>query len=188
MKTILPNHIAKRVLAIDPGPEQSAYIGWNGSKLIDGGIVSNADMRIGLVSASWACSYDLFAIEMVACYGMAVGKEVFDTCLWIGRFAECSPKEPRLVYRRDVKLHHCQSARAKDSNIRQALIDKYGPPGTKKAPGKTYGLKSHLWAAFAIATFITETAQPDSSDAVQSPDSGSRPKAKSGVVVMREAE
>lgn len=101
--------------------------------------------------------WEVIAIEMIASYGMPCGKEVFETCLWIGRFTEHC-REPRLVYRRDIKMHHCGSARAKDANIRQALIDKYGAPGTKKNPGATYGLKSHLWAAFALATFISETS------------------------------
>ena len=41
------------------------------------------------------------------------------------------------VKRSAVKLHQCGSNRAKDANVRQALIDKMGPPGTKKAPGPT---------------------------------------------------
>ena len=54
---------------------------------------------------------------------------------WIGRFADRWETGPRLVsdiparrpamlvYRRDVKLHLCGQARAKDANVRQALID-----------------------------------------------------------------
>jgi hypothetical protein len=41
--------------------------------------------------------------------------------------------------------------RAKDQNIRQALIDRLGPPGTKKNPGPTYGVTSHMWSALAVA-------------------------------------
>lgn len=145
-----------RILAIDPGPAESAFVTWNEGKLGYCDIKPNDFIRNSL-AVSVGMESSVVAIEMIACYGMPVGKETFETCLWIGRFCERSPIEPRLVYRRDVKLHHCQSARAKDSNIRQALVDKYGPPGTKKAPGATYGLKSHLWAAFAIATFVSET-------------------------------
>jgi len=95
---------------------------------------------------------------MVASYGMPVGKEVFETCVWIGRFMQVwhDPDAVRLIYRRDVKLHLCGSARAKDGNIRQALIDKLGPQGTKKAPGPTYGVKSHAWAALALAVTAAE--------------------------------
>jgi hypothetical protein len=58
-----------------------------------------------------------------------------------------------LVFRRDVKLHLCDSPRAKDGNVRQALLDRLGPQGTKKAPGPTYGVKSHEWAALAVAVY-----------------------------------
>ena len=61
-----------------------------------------------------------------------------------------------MIYRKDVKLHLCGSPRAKDSNIRQALIDRFGPGkekaiGLKKTPGPLYGVKSHVWAALAVA-------------------------------------
>jgi hypothetical protein len=37
--------------------------------------------------------------------------------------------------------------------VRQALIDRLGLQGTKKAPGPTYGIKSHEWAALAVAVY-----------------------------------
>jgi hypothetical protein len=91
------------------------------------------------------------AIEMIASYGMAVGADVFQTCVEIGRFVEVAGEHVSLVFRRDVKMHLCGSARAKDANIRQALLDRLGPVGTKKAPGPLYGVKSHIWAALAVA-------------------------------------
>ena len=97
----------------------------------------------------------MLAIEMVASYGMPVGKEVFRTVWWSGRFAQAwihyQRSEPIEVYRKDVKLYLCNSPRAKDANIRQALIDLIGPQGTKKNPGPTYGVKSHAWAALGVA-------------------------------------
>jgi hypothetical protein len=80
--------------------------------------------------------------------------------VWIGRFQEAwrFPSQVRKVYRQQVKLHLCGSPRAKDANIRQALLDKLGPQGTKKAPGPTYGVKSHAWAALAVAVTAAEVA------------------------------
>ena len=81
----------------------------------------------------------------------------------------------RLVYRRDVKLFLCQSARANDSNIRAALIDKYGPGkaravGTKKAQGPLYALKGDTWSALAVA--LTAQAKEET-DGIQATSSGS---------------
>lgn len=155
------------VLAIDPGTHDSAYVvwtdgkgGWANPHIFAAGIEPNQRLLCMLKFNEIAelNDKDVCAIEMIASYGMSVGKEVFETCVWIGRFYEHCRPEPRLVYRRDVKLHHCGSARAKDANINQALRDKYGEKGTKANPGITYGLRSHLWAAFALATFISETA------------------------------
>ena len=148
------------VLAIDPGSEDSAFVWWDGNEIVDGQIADNFHLRSFLRSFNPQPGMTC-AIEMISSYGMAVGKEVFDTCRWIGCFEECWYRRSNvgpllLVPRVEIKLYHCQSRRAKDGNIRQVLVDKYGKPGTKKNPGKTYGLKSHLWSAFALATYVTE--------------------------------
>ena len=82
---------------------------------------------------------------MVACYGMPVGKEVFDTCVWIGRFIQEAYElgiDCDYIYRKEEKMNLCNSMKAKDSNIRQALIDRFGTAGTKKNPGWFYGFKA----------------------------------------------
>lgn len=96
------------------------------------------------------------AVEMIASYGMPVGAEVFETCVWIGRLIEAyhGPGPVTRVKRSDVKLHVCGSARAKDANVRQALIDLFGPQGTVRNPGPTHGLKSHMWAALGVAATV----------------------------------
>jgi len=146
--------LEKTILAIDPGTTESAVVEWDGSRLLRAEIVRSESLL-----ALETRRPSLVVCEMVACYGMPVGREVFETCLWIGEYRHCFRRLEipfELVFRRDVKLHHCGSARAKDSNVIQALKDKYGDKGTKAAPGLTYKLKSHLWQAFAIATMITE--------------------------------
>jgi hypothetical protein len=92
--------------------------------------------------------------EMVASYGMPVGREVFDTVFWSGRFCEAAD-DHALVYRKDVKMHLCGNMRARDGNIRQALIDRFGPGkdiaiGRKATPGPLYGFKSDMWAALGV--------------------------------------
>ena len=139
------------ILGIDPGTLQSAYVLWDGTKLKSFGIVPNDNFL------DWARNtteqIDFVALEAIQSMGMAVGQEVFDTVRLVGRLQEIFHLRGvplRLVYRREEKLHHCLSPRANDSNIRQALIDRFGAPGTKKAPGRTFGLKKDIWQAFGI--------------------------------------
>lgn len=149
-----------RLLALDPGTDKTAALSWDSKTekpQYGGAIHSNDELIKFLRDKDFTKNHDLLVIEMVACYGMPVGREVFETVLWIGRFQEAWSKESVLVYRKDIKMHLCNSARAKDGNIRQALIDRYGAPGTKKEPGKLYGIKTHLWAALAVAVYATDT-------------------------------
>ena len=151
------------IIAVDPGNEQSAYLIWGKNKVEGMGIVSNYDLKAMLKNANKK-EY-ILVIEMIASYGMPVGETIFETCLWIGKFLEMWDREifskSKLVYRKDIKLHLCGTARAKDSNIRQALIDKFGGRekaiGKKANPGILYGIKKDLWQALAVAIFYSET-------------------------------
>lgn len=143
------------LLAIDPGNEESAYVLMEDYKPIQFGKVTNEELE-GLIATHY---YDEVAIEMVASYGMAVGKTIFETCVWIGRFYQLSYldlKTPTLMYRKDVKMNLCYQMKAKDSNIIQALIDRFAPnvpnrgKGHKKSPGYFYGFKSDIWQAYAL--------------------------------------
>jgi hypothetical protein len=159
------------ILAIDPGPVESGYVVLRNGKISEHGIVPNSAIRILLsqfrlsfasesVPTEYSNSLPLVAIEMIACYGMPVGSEVFETCLWIGEFrAIMRPQPITLCYRKDIKLHLCGTTKARDPNIRQALIDRLGKPGTKKNPGPTYGVSSHAWSALAVAVYAADQAK-----------------------------
>jgi hypothetical protein len=141
------------ILAIDPGTDKSAFVIWDGSRVHECGILDNLDLLRKIAFGEFR-AYSA-AIEMIASYGMPVGREVFETCVWIGRFVE-RLGHVKLIYRKDVKLAICGSPRAKDANIRAALIDRLGQVGTKNNPGPLYGMKSHLWAALAVAVTAQE--------------------------------
>lgn len=155
------------VLAIDPGPEESAFAFIDGAtrRPVCVGKVLN-ERLLRLLSGDAGAGALLIdthhaAIEMVASYGMAVGAEVFETCVWIGRFQQAlidwSGTDARLVKRVEVKTHHCMDSRAKDANITQALIDRFakGQPnrgkGTKAEPGWFHGFALDIWQAYALA-------------------------------------
>lgn len=140
------------VLALDPGPDKTGWVVFGGGAVHSAGVLANHDMlsKVGLAGHTTA---DALAIEMVASYGMPVGREIFETVWWTGRFTQAwaRPDDVRLIYRRDVKIEMCGTARAKDSNVRQALIDRLGKPGTKRRPGPTYGVSGDMWSALGVA-------------------------------------
>jgi hypothetical protein len=161
------------ILAIDPGNTESGYalIDPITCRPIEVDIIPNKDLLDRLIKAldDGRSGVHHVVIEMVASYGMPVGKEVFETCVWIGRFAQvvedfktyATPCD--LIYRKNVKLHLCHTTKAKDSNITQALIDRFasGQPnrgkGTKADPGWFYGFKADIWQAYALAVLTADT-------------------------------
>ncbi len=150
-----------RILSIDPGNTQTAYCLIHDREPVEFGKVSNAEILGYIYGIAGKSQPDAIIIEMVASYGMAVGKEVFETCVWIGRFAEAaaSIKVPHhFIYRMQEKMTLCHDSKAKDANIRQALIDRFAQhdfkngKGTKKKPDFFYGFAADVWAAYAVGT------------------------------------
>lgn len=147
------------ILAIDPGNIESAYVVLDDNlKPIEFAKVKNKELLNSIRNNEFYEKH--VAIEMIASYGMAVGKEVFETCVWIGRFQEAilniSMPHIRYIYRKDEKVNLCNSMKAKDSNIIQALIDRFAPntpnkgKGYKKEPGWFYGFSKDIWQAYAV--------------------------------------
>ena len=150
------------ILAYDPGNEESAYclIDAETRRPIEFGKVPNETaLRYIYARNGEARRAEAIIIEMVASYGMAVGKSVFDTCVMIGRLTEAARQigvPYDYIYRIEEKTTICHDSKAKDSNIRQALIDRYAQhdlkngKGTKKDPDWFYGFAKDTWSAYAV--------------------------------------
>ena len=145
-----------KILAIDPGPAQSAYVLMIGEEISMFAKCDNAILCDAIMTK--LIEPDEVVIEKIASYGMPVGQEVFETVFWSGRFAQAHYAHLSHAYRitrKEVVVALCGSARAKDANVRQALIDRYGGKaaaiGNKKAPGPLYGITADVWSALAVA-------------------------------------
>ena len=159
-----------RVLGIDPGNVRSAAVALNGSRVEQTFYEPNHAMCNIIPVIIQKGLVDVVACEMIASYGMPVSRTVFDTCVWIGTFRQIAEQELvpcYLVTRMVCKMQICHDSRAKDANIRQALIDAYPPTGggktpqigTKAQPGPLYGMKGDLWAALAVATTFRDLGE-----------------------------
>ncbi len=153
------------LLALDPGTVATGYVvltdAWT---VAETGHVQNVVVLESVIPNHRGP----VVCEAVKAMGMPVGDETFTTVFWIGRFCERAQLVGlpfAQVTRRDVKLHLCGNAQAKDPHVRRALLDHFGPGkevavGSKKHPGPLYGIKSHGWSALAVAVTWAATAGP----------------------------
>lgn len=161
------------ILALDPGNTQTGYaiISMPEFCLHDFGKVDNASLLRSITEGDMMydlSSLDAVAIEMIDSFGMAVGREVFETCVWVGRFHQAADHpNTHYVYRKEEKEILCGSLRAKDANIRRALIDRYARhdlkngKGTKGNPDVFYGVSKDVWAAIAVGVTYFELTKLD---------------------------
>ncbi|MCL2220988.1 MAG: hypothetical protein FWC20_01795 [Oscillospiraceae bacterium] len=158
-----------RVIAIDPGNKESAYCIMCAETFepLDFGKVENHMLRHYIRDLWQFDEIDCVAIENLQSYGNLIGRDVLDTAQWIGRLYECFTRKTirdlQLIYRMAVKVHICQDSRAKDTNVRRALIDRFAlhdlknGKGTKKNRDWFYGFKADCWAAYALGVTYIET-------------------------------
>lgn len=147
------------VWAIDPGTTHSGVVLLNGKEVVSADAQMENATLVRYLELHTEPDEQM-AIEMIASYGMPVGKSTFETVVWIGRFIQAfGAGRSTLIYRQDCKRYLCDgNMRAKDANVRQAIMDRYPATGggakpvigTKAKPGPLFGVSSHAWAALAV--------------------------------------
>lgn len=162
-----------RILAIDPGPSECGVVVIDSAGIVLARVMTTADTLALVRHRSWGMggSDGVCVCEWFKARGMPLGDESLQTVRVEGAIREAWFEDSTFhpLSRADVKLHLCGSAKAKDPNVRAALLDRYGgkaaiapgrkgKPATRKrpaepfrAPGPLHGLKEHCWAALAVA-------------------------------------
>lgn len=151
------------VLCLDVGSEESGYVLMDEipCKLLKFGKIKN-DSLLEIVKNE---KYEKLIYEEFQSYGMPIGVTTIKSITWNGRFIQSALDrgiKVVSVYRKDEKLVLCNSMKAKDSNIRQALINRYAKhdfkngKGTKKNPDTFYGVSNDVWAAIAVGVTCYE--------------------------------
>lgn len=150
------------IVGVDPGPVESGVVMLDHEKVTFADVMPN-DPVLHLLRGMRDRAV---VFEQIAAMGMSVGASVFETVFWTGRMYEAARlagASPLVrIKRLDVKLHLCNSARAKDTNVRQALLDRFGGTdavGTKKKPGPLFGVTSHAWSALALAVVFADRSR-----------------------------
>jgi hypothetical protein len=140
----------RRIVAVDPGPEQSAWIRLEGDRPV--GFAKHPNHDVLPVLGSFARTDEL-AIEAVQSYGKNVGASVFDTCTWTGRFMQrwLDAGGPTLhrIFRPEVKRHLAGRVNARDSDVRVAILRRYADKYDTLE--MLDGITGDVWQALAVA-------------------------------------
>jgi hypothetical protein len=158
------NALYRFVYAVDPGTTTSALVVYDllARRIQAHRTDANAAV-LDQLRADGSVGLGFLVVEQIEAMGMAVGAETFETVWWAGRFHQVWNGPAHRVTRRQVKLHLCGSMRAKDPNIRQAILDRFGGSsavGKKAAPGPLYGLKGHEFSALAVGLTFVDLVLP----------------------------
>lgn len=154
-----------RLLAIDPDPNGGSWVFVDQDGKLFGYAWRDSIDNIVETEMQWPFLRHT-VVEDLQSYGMPVGASVFDTAKMIGemrRGARVALLHFHLsLTRPKIKTALCGTPRAKDANVRAALIDLYGGSreiaiGRKATPGPLYGVSKDVWAALALAVVWLQT-------------------------------
>ena len=141
-----------KILAIDPGPTDSAWVLWDSEKHdffgARMGLMNNLDWLAPKTMELLLSEVDLCIIEMIQSYGMGVGRSTFITCTIVGRIQLLCEEynTPWKMYGRPTIAG--QIGAKGDTKIRASLRMRYGDA---KKGEKLEGVKKDIWAALALA-------------------------------------
>ena len=164
---------------IDPGTDHSGIVCFDSvnNKVLYAREMDNVSLLNALRGERLeidAYAWDILYIEKIEAMGLIVGKSTFETCIWIGKFAEAfravnRKTEAVLVSRGDEKIVLCGASTFKnpvtgkrksvgDGQIRAALIERFPATGggsvpqvgTKNNKGPLYGVTGHCWQALSV--------------------------------------
>ena len=137
------------ILSVDPGPHVSGVVRFDGQRVLYAGVIENPDV-LKIIADDRS---DVLAIELFVATNQRLGNESIETIHWGGRFHQAAgdPDSVVLVPRYQVKKSLGLGHRDGDKEVNAALQRVLGPKGTKAAPGPTYGVASHSWAALGVA-------------------------------------
>jgi hypothetical protein len=152
-----------KLLSVDPGPQFSAYsildTHKSPPKIFQFQKIENNSL-LSLLKQRAALGTERLVVEQIKNFGMAMGDSTINTVLWSGRFVQIYENDFDLIPRKTICSIICQNPRAKDTNIRQAIIDRFGGKekaiGNKKNPGPLHGVSGDVWSAIAIGIAYDE--------------------------------
>jgi hypothetical protein len=156
-----------KLLCIDPGSIKSAWLVFDKhpapGAICQSGIYDNEELLRHLRFGHFSLvngEIDKLLIEQIKSYGNVMGDDILKTVYWSGRFIEAAGLEFELIPRKTIVTALCNTSRAKDTNVRAALIDLWGGKakaiGSKKTPGPLYNIKADVWSALAVAVVGSE--------------------------------
>jgi len=148
------------IVAIDPGTTESGYVAWDAiiAELIEFDKIDNQYLLEVIDRLNGMHKNLIYAIEEFKSFGMPMGQTTINSILWSGRFYERIKNNHSgdiyMVPRKTYVTELCSVARAKDGNVSRRLKNLFGEKGTKKNPGKLYGMKSDCWRALGMAVYV----------------------------------
>ena len=147
-----------RIMGIDPGPEKTGFVFWDGDKIVDKGNIDNEDL-FEMIKHELSVGDTIFGIEQIKANGMGFGRSTALTAEWAGIFMGLilafRPMKLQKISRQKVKHYLLGKTSGKDPEVKAAIERRYGIQGSKKEGlNPIYDVEgsgrmaSHTWPAF----------------------------------------
>ena len=174
---------SERILCVDPGPEFSGVVDFNGVQVTPiNAEYDNYELlalikRIGPAGNGYIKH---LAIENIVHYGpkMHAGETTFDTMFWIGRYCEAIGEGNfTRVSPRDVRLLVTGNTAATKPATRKGILECFPAIGggqtpqigTKKEPSSLHGITNHMIRALGVGLWYHYAPRTEPHNTPESP-------------------